>query len=165
MNIKGPKGDTGAPGKDGAAGTNGNNGTDGENGATFTPTVDADGNLSWSNDKNLPNPSIVNIKGPKGDTANIYSYNMELTETIDAHAAFEIPANYIVGNGSLQVYYCGQKMIPVEDYIEEGSTGQISNMISFNTTIGNLDMSSVSGFEDFVETLEFIVRGDYSDNT
>lgn len=38
----------------------------GENGATFTPKVDSSGNLSWTNDKGLPNPSAVNIKGPAG---------------------------------------------------------------------------------------------------
>ena len=43
-------------------------GTPGEDGATFTPSVDDSGNLSWTNDKNLPNPDPVNIKGPKGDT-------------------------------------------------------------------------------------------------
>lgn len=32
-------------------------------GATFTPTVDADGNLSWTNNRNLENPATVNIKG------------------------------------------------------------------------------------------------------
>lgn len=40
----------------------------GENGATFTPALDAAGNLSWSNDKGLANPATVNIKGPQGDT-------------------------------------------------------------------------------------------------
>ena len=40
----------------------------GDSGATFTPSVDKDGNLSWTNDKNLTNPETVNIKGPKGDT-------------------------------------------------------------------------------------------------
>lgn len=38
----------------------------GANGATFTPAVDADGNLSWSNDAGLANPETVNIKGPQG---------------------------------------------------------------------------------------------------
>ena len=42
--------------------------TDGEDGATFTPSVDDSGNLSWTNNKSLPNPDPVNIKGPKGDT-------------------------------------------------------------------------------------------------
>ena len=40
----------------------------GENGATFTPAVSADGVISWTNDKELPNPEPVNIKGGKGDT-------------------------------------------------------------------------------------------------
>lgn len=62
---KGDKGDTGATGTDG---TNGKDGADGEDGATFTPSVDANGNLSWTNDKGLSNPPTVNIKGPKGDS-------------------------------------------------------------------------------------------------
>lgn len=43
-------------------------GVAGENGATFYPSVDEAGNLSWTNDKELENPPVVNIKGPKGDT-------------------------------------------------------------------------------------------------
>ena len=38
----------------------------------------------------------------------------------------------------------------------------MSNIIQFTETIGDLDMSDVEGFEDFEETLEFVVRGDYS---
>lgn len=41
--------------------------TNGEDGATFTPSIDSNGNLSWTNNKGLANPSSVNIKGPKGD--------------------------------------------------------------------------------------------------
>lgn len=33
-------------------------------GATFTPSVSAEGMLSWTNDKDLENPEAVNIKGP-----------------------------------------------------------------------------------------------------
>lgn len=36
-------------------------------GATFTPTLDELGNLSFTNDKNLPNPQTINIKGPQGE--------------------------------------------------------------------------------------------------
>ena len=36
------------------------------NGATFTPSVSAEGVLSWTNDKGLPNPQSVNIRGPQG---------------------------------------------------------------------------------------------------
>lgn len=47
--IQGPKGDTGA------------------SGATFSPQIDGSGNLSWVNDKGLPNPQTVNLRGDKGD--------------------------------------------------------------------------------------------------
>lgn len=42
----------------------------GESGATFTPSVTTSGDISWTNDKGLANPSTVNIKGPKGDTGS-----------------------------------------------------------------------------------------------
>lgn len=38
----------------------------GSTGATFTPSVSPDGVISWTNDKELPNPEPVNIKGPEG---------------------------------------------------------------------------------------------------
>ena len=39
---------------------------DGQNGATFFPSVSADGIISWTNDRDLPNPAPVNIKGADG---------------------------------------------------------------------------------------------------
>lgn len=42
-------------------------GGEGQNGATFTPSVSPEGVISWTNDKDLPNPEPVNIKGEKGD--------------------------------------------------------------------------------------------------
>lgn len=44
-----------------------NIGRDGDDGATFIPSVSADGIITWTNDKELPNPEPVNIKGVKGD--------------------------------------------------------------------------------------------------
>ena len=40
-------------------------------GPHFTPAVDGEGNLSWTNNGGLPNPETVNIKGPKGDDAAV----------------------------------------------------------------------------------------------
>lgn len=48
-------------------GADGEQGIQGENGATFMPSVDSLGNLSWTNDKGLTNPNTINIKGEKGD--------------------------------------------------------------------------------------------------
>lgn len=67
--AKGEKGDTGAqgpqgePGKDGSPGAAG---APGATGTTFTPSVSADGTLSWTNDGGKDNPASVNIKGPQG---------------------------------------------------------------------------------------------------
>lgn len=55
----GPQGPAGAPGKDGAPGADG---------TTFTPSVSAAGDLSWTNDGGKANPAPVNLKGPQGDT-------------------------------------------------------------------------------------------------
>ena len=46
----------------------GGGGKDGKDGTTFTPTVSEDGELSWKNNGDLPNPSPVNIKGKNGIT-------------------------------------------------------------------------------------------------
>ena len=40
---------------------------EGTDGTTFTPSVSATGDLSWSNDDGKENPATVNIKGAKGD--------------------------------------------------------------------------------------------------
>ena len=64
---KGEPGEAGTPGRDGADGTDGQNGEPGQNGATFTPSVSADGVLSWTNDGGKENPASVNIKGPAGE--------------------------------------------------------------------------------------------------
>ena len=69
--LKGEKGDTGAPGPQGEPGTPGANGTDGKDGkdgTTFTPSVSAAGDLSWTNDGGKANPAPVNLKGPQGET-------------------------------------------------------------------------------------------------
>ena len=76
VNIKGPQGDVGPTGPQGEQGIQGiqgpagTNGTDGENGATFTPSVNSNGDLSWTNDKGLSNPATVNIRGPQGAQGN-----------------------------------------------------------------------------------------------
>ena len=64
--AKGDKGDTGAQGEPGKDGSPGAAGAPGATGTTFTPSVSADGTLSWTNDGGKDNPASVNIKGPQG---------------------------------------------------------------------------------------------------
>lgn len=56
--IRGPQGPVGPQGIQGERG---------DVGYHYTPSVSAQGDLSWTNDGNLENPETVNIKGPKGD--------------------------------------------------------------------------------------------------
>lgn len=83
--AQGPKGDTGATGPRGLKGDSfatevtddgeghivirtltGEEGGTGTPGVTFTPTVSAEGVISWTNDGGLDNPAPVNIRGPAG---------------------------------------------------------------------------------------------------
>ena len=94
--LQGPQGDPGEPGTDGvspevtiAAITGGHavtitdadhpvgqtfdvmdgeDGQDGADGTTFTPSVSAQGVISWTNDGGKQNPQPVDIKGPQGAT-------------------------------------------------------------------------------------------------
>ena len=64
VDLKGPKGDQGEKGENGRDGVDGKNGSDGvnsKNGYTFTPAVDENANLSWTNNGGLENPPTVNI--------------------------------------------------------------------------------------------------------
>lgn len=90
---KGDKGDTGATGPKGPQGEQGpagivvqeteptgpehpvwvnpnggasDPGITGKDGTTFTPSVSASGDLSWTNDGGKENPETVNVKGPQG---------------------------------------------------------------------------------------------------
>lgn len=87
-----------------------------------------------------------------------------LESTVNANTDYTLPSGmyYKVGNNSLEVIYCSTKLVKGQDYNEIGNTGEVSNVIQFTDSIGDLNMSGVEGFEDFEETLEFIVRGEYS---
>lgn len=63
----------------------------GDNGTTFTPKVDSSGNLSWSNDGGLANPTTVNIKGTRGAQGNQgFSIVNISTESLLEYTDFEL---------------------------------------------------------------------------
>lgn len=97
------------------------------------------------------------------EAINGVSSVITLTSTISANANYTIPLNYHVEANDLVIFHCGEKLVKGTDYNEIGTTGEISNTIQFLHAVGDLDMSGVVGFEDFAETLEFVVRGDYSE--
>lgn len=63
----GEQGATGPQGPQGEPGEKGEPGAEGKAGTTFTPSVDANGNISWTNDGGKENPTTRNIRGPQGD--------------------------------------------------------------------------------------------------
>ena len=93
------------------------------------------------------------------EAINIQRATVTLSSTINANTNYTIPLYYEVGNNSLEVFYCTGKLQKSVDYNEIGTAGEVSNTIQFLDSIGDLDMSDVEGFEDFEETLEFVVRG------
>ena len=98
---QGEQGIQGIQGEKGDKGDKGDTGSNGEDGATFTPSVDADGNLSWTNDKGLSNPPTVNIKGPKGDSGeggggSSYAGNYPIVEGLLERITYIEPNTYYV---------------------------------------------------------------------
>ena len=91
-----------------------------------------------------------------------HKYNMVINEVYEKETNITIPCYYKVGADVLDVIYCGSKLVLGQDYNEIGNTGEVSNIIQFLDSVGDLDMSDVEGFEDFTETLEFVVRGEYN---
>ncbi len=63
---RGPQGELGEQGPKGETGPAGADGAPGKDGTTFTPSVSAAGDLSWTNDGGKANPATVNLKGPPG---------------------------------------------------------------------------------------------------
>lgn len=118
----------------------------------------------WSGTTPLKAQNLNLMQDNIEEAINIQRASVTIESTVNASTNYTIPLNYQVGNNSLEVYYCGSKLAKGQDYNEIGNAGEISNTIQFTEAIGDLDMSDVKGFEDFSETLEFVVRGEYSES-
>lgn len=71
--VQGPQGEQGEQGPQGVTGPQGSQGPQGvqgpkgDAGPYFSPMVDSEYNLSWTNNGNLDNPPTTNIRGPQGE--------------------------------------------------------------------------------------------------
>ena len=99
----GTNGKDGAPGADGAPGTPGKDGTNGKDGTTFTPSVSAAGDLSWTNDGGKANPAPVNLKGPQGVPGKDYTLTAADKTEIAAEAAAAIAGTSVPAPASAAV--------------------------------------------------------------
>lgn len=118
----------------------------------------------WTGPVPLKAQNLNKMQDNIEEAINIQRASVTLESTVNANTNYTLPTNmyYEVGNNSLEVYYCDTKLKKGVDYNEIGNTGEVSNVIQFLDSVGDLDMSDVEGFEDFEETLEFVVRGEYS---
>lgn len=116
----------------------------------------------WSGTTPLKAQNLNKMQDNIEEAINIQRATVTLESTVNANTNYTLPVYYEVGNNSLEINYCGSKLAKGVDYNEIGNTGEVSNIIQFLDSVGDLDMSDVDGFEDFEETLEFVVRGEYN---
>ena len=115
---KGDQGDKGDPFRyedftpEQLAALKGEKGDKGKQGTTFTPNVDASGNISWTNDGGLPNPQTRNIKGIKGDIG-VGIESVEQVET-STESGGRNTIRITLTNGVTQDFYVrnGEKVTP-----------------------------------------------------
>ena len=114
----------------------------------------------WSGNTPLKAFNLNKMQDNIEEAINIQRATVTLESTVNANTNYTLPTGmyYKVGNNSLEVFYCTGKLQKGVDYNEIGNVGDVSNVIQFTDSIGDLDMSDVEGFENFTETLEFIVR-------
>lgn len=110
-------------------------------GATFTPSVNDDCDLSWTNDRGRPNPATVNIKGNPGVSPTIQVSNIQ--------GGHRVTINDV--NGS--------KYFDVLDTIVEG-TEAVNALIDTLFYIGDIEPSTVRTL--WFDTSEFdAITSDY----
>ena len=72
----------------------------GADGATFVPSVDNDGYLSWSNNKGYPNPATVKVRGTTVVANPTESGTTNLTKLKVDNTVYNIPQGGGGGGGS-----------------------------------------------------------------
>ncbi len=97
-------------------------------GTTFIPSVDSNGNISWTNDGGKKNPATKNIKGATGETGT----------TPDISAVAEV--NNTVGTPSVEVEKVGTKENPVFNFKFSNVKGQTGD-----SGIGDAKLSNTPG--------------------
>ena len=116
----------------------GGSGGSGEDGGYYSPSVDADGNLTWTASKtDMPMADGANIKGPQGKSAYQYAVEGGYTGT-EAEFAAKLAQEQLTGTTS--------ELTPTQVY-EAVSAGIPVKVQYFDETFGTLSYTNFSGAE------------------
>ena len=121
-------------------------------GAIFTPSIDNEGNVSWSNDRGLPNPETVNVRGPQGRAGSVKFIQVNALpqnpDTIEDDAFYFIPADNASENRSYEKWaYINGKWEAFEQDLDNYYTkGTIDGLIeeiesTLNILMANEDVT------------------------
>lgn len=116
-------------------------------GVTFTPSVSDAGEISWTNNGNLPNPTTKSVKGQKGDTGVSFA-GIEYTTSIASGGNNTFKVKYSNGTTSTESYNIknGVDITSVEEIASDidGGTNSITFVKSDGTKAGPVTVKNGS---------------------
>lgn len=151
----------------------------GSDGATFLPSVDIEGNISWTNNKGLVNPETRNIKGDKGDKGDkgeqgakgepgsikYLVVSVLPTENIDLSAIYLVPSSTIATQNNYEEYVyinnqwekIGSAVVDLANYMQKSTydsnnNGIVDNAERVNNHTVEKDVPSNAKFTDTTYT-------------
>ena len=116
-------------------------------GVTFTPSVSDAGEISWTNNGNLPNPATKSVKGQKGDTGVSFA-GIEYTTSIASGGNNTFKVKYSNGTTGTESYNIrnGIDITSVEEVPSDadGGTNSITFVKSDGTKVGPVTVKNGS---------------------
>ena len=116
-------------------------------GVTFTPSVSDAGEISWTNNGNLPNPTTKSVKGQKGDTGVSFA-GIEYTPSTASGGNNTFKVKYSNGTTGIESYNIrnGIDITSVEEIPSDadGGTNSITFVKSDGTKVGPVTVKNGS---------------------
>lgn len=116
-------------------------------GVTFTPSVSDAGEISWTNNGNLPNPATKSVKGQKGDTGVSFA-GIEYTPSTASGGNNTFKVKYSNGTTGTESYNIrnGIDITSVEEVPSDadGGTNSITFVKSDGTKVGPVNVKNGS---------------------
>lgn len=116
-------------------------------GVTFTPSVSDAGEISWTNNGNLPNPATKSVKGQKGDTGVSFA-GIEYTPSTASGGNNTFKVKYSNGTTGTESYNIknGVDITGVEEVASDidGGTNSITFVKSDGTKVGPVTVKNGS---------------------